>query len=195
MADPKIPLEGDRFYHIYNHAVGNELFFKSDENYNFFLRRFKKHVHPYAELYAYCLMSNHFHFVVKVKPEKEVLFAYKYKRELQSKRIVKSNVPDILSQAFSNYFNSYAQAYNKENNRMGSLFVNRFKRIHIDSENYLKRLIIYVHHNPKSAGLVSKIGDWKYSSYNAICSTQKTLVARNEVVELFDNLDNFKAVH
>ena len=38
---------------------------------------------------------------------------------------------------------------------MGSLFVNRFKRIHVDSEKYLKRLIIYVHHNPKSAGLVS----------------------------------------
>ena len=74
MADPKIPLEEDRFYHIYNHAVGDELFFKSDENYKFFLRRFKKYVHPYVDLYAYCLMSNHFHFVVKNKVRIEGCF-------------------------------------------------------------------------------------------------------------------------
>ena len=40
-----------------------------------------------------------------------------------------------------------------------------------------------------------KIGEWKYSSYNAITSNKETLVARDEVLELFDNLDNFKAVH
>ena len=195
MANPKIPLEEDRFYHIYNHAVGDELFFKSDENYKFFLRRFIKYVHPYVDLYAYCLMSNHFHFVVKIKPEEDIISIYKDARKRQSKEVIKDNVPDILSQVFSNYFNSYAQAYNKENSRMGSLFVTSFKRIYVDSEKYLKKLIIYVNQNPKSAGLVSKIGEWKYSSYNAICSTKRTLVAREEVIELFDNLANFKAMH
>ena len=54
----------------------------------------------------------------------------------------------IVSQKFSNLFNSYTQVYNKENNRKGSLFVNRYKRILISDKKYLLKLIHYIHYNP-----------------------------------------------
>lgn len=56
---------------------------------------------------------------------------------------------------------------------------------------YLQRLICYVHQNPVEAGFVFQPEQWKYSSYNAIVSSNQTLVARQEVIELFGDLENF----
>ncbi len=72
----------------------------------------------------------------------------------------------IVSQKFSNLFNSYAQAYSKENSRKGSLFVNRYKRILISELKYLLKLIHYTHCNPVTTNLCNKPHEWKYSSYN-----------------------------
>ena len=68
MADTKTPLEADYTYHIYNHAVGNEVLFKTDSNYQFFLSRLEKYLIDYIDLYAYFLLPNHFHLLIKVHP-------------------------------------------------------------------------------------------------------------------------------
>jgi len=73
MANTKTPLEADKMFHIYNHAVGKDNFFNSSDNYNFFLLKLKKYLQNYIDIYAYCLMPNHFHFVIKVKSEKIIL--------------------------------------------------------------------------------------------------------------------------
>lgn len=62
-------LEPGFYYHIYNHANGRENLFCSDENYRFFISRYKKHIAPIADIFAYCLMPNHIHFLVRVKEE------------------------------------------------------------------------------------------------------------------------------
>ena len=67
MADTKTPLQADYSYHIYNHAVGNELLFKTEENYSFFLNRLKKYLSPYVDIYAFCLIPNHFHLIIRIK--------------------------------------------------------------------------------------------------------------------------------
>jgi hypothetical protein len=54
MAEPLESLEPDRFYHIYNHAVGNEDLFSRDSNYILFLEGLKKHIYPVADLFCYC---------------------------------------------------------------------------------------------------------------------------------------------
>ena len=59
MADSKTHLEQEKFYHIYNHAVGEELLFKSERNYLFFLDLTKRYLNDYVTFYAYCLMPNH----------------------------------------------------------------------------------------------------------------------------------------
>ena len=56
-------LERDRFYHIYNRGIN---IFSNDKNKSFFLRRFDEHLNNYISVYAYCLMDNHFHLIIKV---------------------------------------------------------------------------------------------------------------------------------
>ena len=195
MANTKTPLEADKMFHVYNHAVGNDVFFKTSENYRFFLQKLKEYLQNYIDIYAYCLMPNHFHLVIKIKSENVVLTEFASPTRVLNPRRADITVPKIISQKFSHFFNSYAQAYNKENNRMGSLFANRFKREPIEDETYLKKAIIYTHNNPVEAGLVEKISEWKFSSYNSILSKKETLLKRNEVINLFEDLDNFIVCH
>lgn len=149
MADSKTILEAEKFFHIYNHAIGTELLFKTDRNYHFFLYLVKKHLISFVYIYAYCLMPNHFHLIILIKEENEIL----------AKKKTQTSIPLLISQQFSNLFNSYAQAFNKENNRKGSLFLNRFKRKIIKDEKYLKKLIHYIHYNPVLANLCKNVYD------------------------------------
>ncbi|TVR29552.1 MAG: hypothetical protein EA390_09600 [Balneolaceae bacterium] len=73
MANPREPFEPDTIYHVYNHGNGDDLIFRVDENYRFFLERFKFYITHIADIYSYCLMPNHFHFLVRIKPEKDLL--------------------------------------------------------------------------------------------------------------------------
>lgn len=73
------PLEPDCVYHVYNRANGHERIFLSDENYRYFLAQYGKYVGPYTDLFAYCLMPNHFHFLIRIKGEKEFEAAFKAK--------------------------------------------------------------------------------------------------------------------
>ncbi len=66
------PLVPDTSFHIYNHANGFENVFKEAENYRFFLEKYQLHISPIAETYAYCLMPNHFHLVVRIR-KREVI--------------------------------------------------------------------------------------------------------------------------
>ncbi len=65
-------MESDKFYHIFNHANGRENLFEEDENYRYFLQQCEKYISPIAETYAYCLMPNHIHFLIRILPEAEV---------------------------------------------------------------------------------------------------------------------------
>ncbi len=65
-------MEPAKFYHLYNHANGNENLFRNEENYLFFLKKFAFYVNPIADTYAYCLMPNHIHFLIAIKEEKEL---------------------------------------------------------------------------------------------------------------------------
>src|SRR5690348_16279846 len=62
----------DATYHIYNHAVGDEDIFKDEENYNFFLRKLNEWISPLADVFAYCLMKNHFHLLLRIKSLNEL---------------------------------------------------------------------------------------------------------------------------
>ena len=164
-------LEKNHIYHVYNRGINSTSIFLSDENKFYFLKLISKYLMEKVEVYAYCLMDNHFHIVIKiVADEKEV------------------------TQSLSNLFNAYAKAFNKQNERTGSLFEKHFKRIKIQDENYLRNIIQYVHLNPKHhLGLDYKT--YKYSSFQSIISDKQTKLARNEVVSYFHDIDNFIYCH
>jgi putative transposase len=164
-------LEKDKYYHIYNKGINGTSIFSNEENKRYFLQLASKYLIEKASIYAYCLMDNHFHFVVQILgDEKEV------------------------TQAFSNLFNAYAKAYNKQQNRSGSLFEKHFKRINLPSEVYLKNLIVYVHLNPKNH-LNVDFKTYTFSSYQTFLSDKTTNLPRAEVIRYFENIENFIFCH
>jgi putative transposase len=189
MMSPKPPpLQYDRYYHIYNRGINRQNVFFEERNYRHFLKLYAKHFEPVADTYAYCLMCNHFHFLVRIKTVEEQ----------QTPGV--SKTPGVwkakkTSQQFGNVLNAYAKSINKAYNRTGSLFQNRFGRIEVTSDAYFIHLITYIHRNPQRHGFVADFRDWPYSSYHAILSTKPSHVKRDEVLGWFDNATNFEASH
>jgi putative transposase len=84
------PLLNDTYYHIYNRGVNGEDIFVEERIYDLFLRLFERHLIPVANLFAYCLLKNHFHLSVKIKSEEEILETRKTLRVLAGKLICSS---------------------------------------------------------------------------------------------------------
>jgi putative transposase len=168
-------MQPEKLYHIYNHANGAENFFREVESYGYFLRQWEKYIQPIAHSLAYCLMANHFHFLIKVKEEKElILGGCKTLQGLNASKSCKAleALEKQISLPFSNFFNGYTQAYNKKYKRKGSLFIPNFKQKEITSEAYLSRLIAYIHLNPLHHRFTVHLGQWPLCSYSAYYRTK-----------------------
>jgi REP element-mobilizing transposase RayT len=178
------PLENGFYYHIYNRGINSCNIFKDKGNYEYFLHLFEKHVSPIADIYAWVLMPNHFHFLVRIKDL----------HDLSGFENLTGHVKPP-HQYFSNLFNAYSKAYNKQNKRHGSLFERPFKRKLIDSEDYLKRVLIYIHNNPVHHGFTEHTKQYLWSSYLSFISKETAFIQRDIVIDWFENLQNFKILH
>lgn len=181
-------LEPAKFFHIYNRGNGGIDIFKEEKNYNYFLILWNKHIEPIADTYAYCLLKNHFHFLVQIKSTIQVL-------ELMEKKRSKQDLSKFLSQQFSNCFNAYAKAFNKKYGYSGSLFEERFRREPIEHKRYLSNCIKYIHRNPEKHGFVDDFQDWSHSSFDSHLSQKQTKLMRKSVLELFGDRDSFAEKH
>ncbi len=179
------------YYHIYNRGNNrNDIFFEK-ENYLYFLKLYDKYISPVADTYCWCLLKNHFHFLIKTKEFKDIEFK---KLNYSTKRSIKSDKVNPSKQ-FSHLFNAYTQAINKRYSRTGSVFQKPFQRKIITNDEYIKKLIFYIHNNPVHHGYSNSTIEYKWSSYHTILSNKPTNLMRDEVIELFDNLENFKYFH
>ena len=185
MRDYKPPFEPNYFYHVYNKGNNKECIFQEDKNYRFFLKKWNEYLGNFANVWSYCLMPNHFHFLIKVDDGK---------RLAKFSKLGKSS-NQIISNQFRKLFISYTKSFNKVYDRTGSLFQKPFKRIKIDSENYLLMLIHYIHHNPIHHNFTDGYKDWTYSSYSTIASASPTKVKRKEVLKFFGGEDAFIEYH
>jgi len=129
-------------YHIYNRSVAGELLYRAVEDYRDFLKRFKILTEKYSlSVFSYCLMPNHFHFLIKQNSDKPV---------------------NLL---FNSLLSGYVQRYNNKYQRAGRLMSNKLQHKAIDSDNYLIYVIRYIHLNPMNAGLVDDLSHWEFSNY------------------------------
>ena len=174
------PFESSYFFHLYNRGNNEENIFKEEDNYNYFLQLMKKYLLQIADVYSYCLLPNHFHILLKFKEVKELPQIF-------------SDGKQKLHQPVSNMLNAYAKAINKKYHRKGSLFQEHLKRIKINNEDYLKNLIIYININ-SSHHKIEHYKTYKFSSYSSLISNKKTLLKRDEVINLFEDVPNFKVV-
>jgi REP-associated tyrosine transposase len=170
--------EKGKIYHIFNQGNNRRKVFFNRRNYFYFLKKIEKHVKPYSDFLAYCLMPNHFHLMVLVN-EVEL--------ELGDRQGFTQNIPEVkkrsLNHSIGILLRSYTRAINKQENFTGSLFRKETKAACVNCSNdvspfylnidgnylhteksYLQVCFDYIHNNPVNSGLVKQDIDWEFSS-------------------------------
>ncbi|MEQ9300309.1 MAG: hypothetical protein RIF33_17180 [Cyclobacteriaceae bacterium] len=184
------PLEPSSYYHIYNRGINGEVLFKDEGNYNFFLQKYDHYISPIADTYVYCLMGNHFHFLIRTKAEDKIVSFYTKSGKENNK-----SVSSIMSYQFAHFFNGFTQAINKQSSRTGKLLELPFRRIVVDDDSYFSRLVYYIHANPQLHGVVSSFRYYAHSSYQSHLSTQPTKLMRDEVLAWFGGRAGYEKFH
>lgn len=184
------PLEYGVSYHIYNRGNNGETIFPEERNYKYFMQLYRKCIAPIADTFAYCLLGNHFHFLIRIKDETDLPGLGQELRSLKERSSYR-----LLRQQFATFFGTYTKAFNKSYKRSGSLFEKNFRRKPVTNDAYFTSLITYIHQNPQKHGLIDDYKDWPYSSYPALIGHKATRLARDEVMTWFDDLDGFLRFH
>lgn len=180
-------------YHVFSRAVGNEKLFLTDENYRFFLSRYEKYIDPAAETIAYNLLPNHFHLIVHVRSEPELLALH---QSIKPHRALSDGWEhDIVMQQFSNLLNSYSKSFNKTFRRTALLFINSIKRISIEGDTQLSSTIFYVHKNAVHHGYCKSISDWKWSSLSSFLSASITKIKKDWILNFYGDQMAFMKFH
>jgi len=158
-------------FHFYNKTPNSKLLFRCDDDYKYFLTKFKKDIKKYpCEVYAYCLMPNHFHFCLQQNSEKP------------------------LYRIFNDSFTSYSLHYNSKYNLAGKLLQDRLQNKRIANDSYLILLCKYIHNNPFKAGLVDNLENWQYSNYPEYIGKRNGTLFSNELLENYpDDFIDYKS--
>lgn len=202
------PLQPHTVYHIFNHANGFENVFCETENYRYFMEKYRLYINPIAETYAWCLMPNHFHFVIRIRKRntiEELIFNSKSNTSIstfpkvqnfgEGKIISDSDIEKYLSKQFAKFFSCYTQSFNKMYKRMGSLFIKNFKRQPIENKQHFLNTVIYTHRNPIHHGFCNGFNEWSYSSYFDFVNGDDSLVQVEKLMKIFGGLESFKEQH
>jgi len=160
----------NEYYHLYNRGNNRDPIFYDRENYLFFLQRVHDYIIPTLEIVAYCLMSNHYHLLVRIKNCKT------------SEVSETSEVSAKASEALKLFSISYTKAMNKRYDRVGSLFQGAFQAKHIGTDRYLLHFSRYIHINPVVANLVNHPEDWEFSSYSDYIGNRNGNLPKTEIV-------------
>ncbi len=157
-------IEGE-IYHVYNRGNNNQPIFFNRDNYLFFLFKIRKELTPYCDIIAYCLMPNHFHLIVSIKPLENA------HRMTSSHPMSKTSMSKNFSTGLAILLRSYTRALQNQQHFTGSLFQQKTKARLIENKtcnftiNDLLICMNYVHQNPLKARLVESMAAWEFSSY------------------------------
>jgi putative transposase len=156
-------LQGEGYlYHITSRGDDRKRVYVSQYDYEKFLEYLLKAKEKYNFfIYAYCLMSNHYHLLIETK------------------------LPN-LSRIMQYINTSYSIYYNKKRNRSGHVFQGRYKSIIVEGDSYFLELTRYIHLNPVRAGISKKPEEYKWSSFNEyITNKRKTIIDKKEIMKYY----------
>lgn len=149
-------------FHIYNHAIDNFMLFYDEEDYDHFLNIFKNKLERIpATIFAFCLMPNHYHFLIRQESEIQIY------------------------RLFNHAYISYAKYYNNRYNRKGHIFRSPLQHIYVSTKTYLIQLCKYIHLNPVYANLVDKPEDWQYSNYLEWINKRKSQFFKENIHKIY----------
>lgn len=195
------------YYHLYNRTNNDEALFRCDENYLYFLNKFRYYLDEYIDTIGYCLMPTHFHFLVRVKRQVDVPH-FKSVAHLNAKSMEKdvvhleNRISIKISNQIKTLLSSYTKAINKRYGRHGSLFQQNTKAKPVPSDRYLITLLTYIHRNPIRSNLVEKAEEWKYSSYQDYIDLRNGTLPKKDLIlsmikkeELKEMTNNLVSIH
>ncbi|MBQ7862463.1 MAG: transposase, partial [Clostridia bacterium] len=154
-------------YHVMLRGINKQQIFEDEEDCEKFLWTLKetKAVSEY-KLFAYCLMGNHIHLLIKEEKEP-------------------------LEQIFKRIGGKFVYWYNIKYQRVGHLFQDRFKSEPVEDDAYLFTVLRYIHQNPTKAKLCENVEDYKFSSYNEY--TDRNWIVDTDFILDIMSLDEFTA--
>ncbi len=166
---PKRVIYEGSMHHIMNHGLGRLKPFDDSNMIKFFLRLIKDNLIIYdIDLYAICVMPNHFHIVVRNNTNR---------------------LPEFMRTVCSNF----ALVLNKIKHRRGTVFQDRYLSTLIQDESYMTMAIVYALLNPVRAGIVNNPFDYKWSSINELYRNDcgSNLIDSLFVENIFNDYSNF----
>jgi len=185
-----IPFVNGQYYHIYNRGVEKrDIFNKSSDKHHFIdtmsyyrlegpkprLSKFFKYQmfkpdfdKKIVDIACYCLMPNHFHFLLKQKKE------------------------NGITEFVSKLSNSYTKYFNTKNKRVGPLFQGEFKAVLIESDEQLMHVSRYIHLNPLVSYLVKDLNLYKWSSYMEYVNENKGICDKKDILAFFKSPKDYK---
>ncbi len=135
--------EKNSTFHIYNHVIEDYDLFYDNEDYEYFLYKFSVNQKKIASsVFAYCLMPNHYHFLIRQDSEEKIYKIFNYS------------------------FISYAKYFNNKYSRKGPIFRSPLQHKFIDNGIHLLQLCKYIHMNPVRKDIVDLPEQWEYSDYS-----------------------------
>lgn len=160
MARRNVAFLPNQYYHIYNRGAHRIDIFRNDADYTFLLKLVKEQAEKCAiSVIAYCLMHNHYHFLLHQNGEIQI------------------------SKFMQAVFNVYSKAFNSKYQLSGTLFEGPFRAIHIDRIEYLLHLCRYIHRNPLEASIVLLPEQWHYSNYLEFVGQREGALVDKEFVK------------
>jgi putative transposase len=161
------------YYHLYNRTNNEEALFRSEENYLYFLKKYRYYLEKYIETIGYCLMPTHFHFLVRVR-ERTNYSSDDFESSDEYSLAISKQIGILLR--------SYTRAFNKMWSRHGNLFNQKSNAKPVPSDRYLITLLTYIHQNPVRNSLVEKAEEWKFSSYQEYIDMRNGTLPSRELI-------------
>lgn len=189
-----IALDEKKYYHIYNRGNDGIDLFYQNRNYIYFLKRYDYYLFNYLDTYAFCLLPNHFHLLVRVKAKED--FLARINEFPQQKDIENMTCGEIISELFRRFFMSCSKSINIQEKRSGSLLQKNFRRKLVDNESYYTAIIYYIHTQLRHHGFDHMDDkDYPWSSYSRFLSDKGTKLRKREVLNWFGSTEEFIKFH
>ena len=154
-----IPLETNKYYHIYNRWYDKMIIYKDKSDFERFIKTMLRYNNQYSwiKIYSYCILPNHFHFVLS--SNESGLEISNYMRKIQ--------------QWYAMYFKSKYSNSSPDSNIRWQIFEWRFKAKLISNDDYLAKCLAYVNFNAIKHEIVEDIMDYPYTSYHQLANKDK----------------------
>jgi len=194
------PIEQGNYYHIYNRAAGKGNLFRAHEDFTEFIERYFYYLYPCVQTFAWCLLNNHFHAMIRIRTHEEQSILYSQMAEgFQSDKFHGGLDPKLKpynsSRQLSHLINSYTRYFNKKYDRTGTLIEGPLKRKKVVDNINFYHLICYIHRNPIHHRITKTYSDYKHCSYLDFLTDKESLLEREEVIKGFGGKKNFIQAH